>query len=182
MGTAQVNDVVRFLNDTGGGRVARIEGKMAYVIDGDGFERPVPLRECVAVGDGDYSGGAKRGLERKREADSAPRPRHEPKAKAGRDAPMECDLHISALVESSAGMDNSEMLGLQLAKFRQVMSQNLRHPGTRVVFIHGCGQGVLREAILAELRHKYPYCSVQDASYQRYGFGATLVTIHKKTR
>ena len=46
---AKVNDVVRFLNSTGGGRISRIEGNMAYVEDEDGFEQPVLLRECVVV-------------------------------------------------------------------------------------------------------------------------------------
>ncbi|MDD6778156.1 MAG: DUF2027 domain-containing protein, partial [Bacteroidales bacterium] len=46
---AKVNDIVRFLNATGGGRVSRIEGNVAYVEDADGFEQPVLLRECVVV-------------------------------------------------------------------------------------------------------------------------------------
>lgn len=46
----KVNDIVRFLNDVGGGRVSRIEGKTIYVEDQDGFERPVPERELVVVG------------------------------------------------------------------------------------------------------------------------------------
>ena len=46
----KVNDIVRFLNDVGGGRVTRIEGKTVYVEDEDGFERPVLERELVVVG------------------------------------------------------------------------------------------------------------------------------------
>ena len=46
---AKVNDIVRFLNATGGGRISRIEGNIAYVEDSDGFEQPVLLRECVVV-------------------------------------------------------------------------------------------------------------------------------------
>lgn len=42
-------DVVRFLNDVGGGTIARIEGKTAYVVDSDGFETPVLLTQCVVV-------------------------------------------------------------------------------------------------------------------------------------
>lgn len=50
MAQIKTGDTVRFLNDVGGGTVSRIEGNMAYVSDDDGFERPVPVRECVAVG------------------------------------------------------------------------------------------------------------------------------------
>ena len=43
----KVNDIVRFLNDVGGGRVTRIDGKTVYVEDEDGFERPAMERELV---------------------------------------------------------------------------------------------------------------------------------------
>lgn len=39
---------MRFLNSTGGGRITRIEGKIAYVEE-DGFETPVLLSELVVV-------------------------------------------------------------------------------------------------------------------------------------
>jgi hypothetical protein len=46
---AKVNDIVRFLNQMGGGRITKIVDNMAYVEDEDGFEQPVLLRECVVV-------------------------------------------------------------------------------------------------------------------------------------
>lgn len=45
---AKVGDTVRFLNTTGGGRITRIEGHIAYV-DDEGFETPVLLKEVVVV-------------------------------------------------------------------------------------------------------------------------------------
>lgn len=45
----KTGDTVRFLNSTGGGRVVRLEGQLAYVEDADGFEIPVLTRECVVV-------------------------------------------------------------------------------------------------------------------------------------
>ncbi|MDE6534396.1 MAG: DUF2027 domain-containing protein [Muribaculaceae bacterium] len=45
----KVGNVVRFLNDIGGGTISRIEGKTAYVVDSDGFETPVLLTQCVVV-------------------------------------------------------------------------------------------------------------------------------------
>ena len=47
----------------------------------------------------------------------------------------------------------------------------------REVFIHGKGEGVLRKALLDELKRKYPRCEAQDASFREYGFGALLVII-----
>ena len=49
----------------------------------------------------------------------------------------------------------------------------------KIVFIHGKGDGVLRKALLDELKRKYSTCRYQDASFQEYGFGATLVTIRQ---
>ena len=45
---AKIGDTVRFLNTTGGGKITKIEGKIAYV-DEDGFETPVLLNEVVVV-------------------------------------------------------------------------------------------------------------------------------------
>ena len=49
--------------------------------------------------------------------------------------------------------------------------------GQKIVFIHGKGDGVLRKAILQELKYKYKNYQSQDASFREYGFGATMVTI-----
>ena len=91
---------------------------------------------------------------------------------------IECDLHIGELVDTTAGMSNADMLNLQLDKFREVMNANIKRAGAKIVFIHGKGEGVLRKALLDELRRKYPRCESQDASFREYGFGATLVKIH----
>ena len=58
------------------------------------------------------------------------------------------------------------------------MSRHIKHKGDSIVFIHGKGEGVLRKAILDELKKKYKNCTAQDASFREYGFGATLVKIH----
>lgn len=44
----QPGDTVRYLNAVGGGKVVRVEGKIAYV-DDDGFETPVQVKELVVV-------------------------------------------------------------------------------------------------------------------------------------
>lgn len=90
---------------------------------------------------------------------------------------IEVDLHIGELLDDTRGMSNSEMLNYQLDKFREVMNQYRNKREQRIVFIHGKGDGVLRKAILDELKRKYPACRHQDASFQEYGFGATMVTI-----
>lgn len=90
---------------------------------------------------------------------------------------VEVDLHIDALLDDTSGMGNSDMLNYQLDKFRQVLEQYKGKREQRIVFIHGKGDGVLRKAILDELKRKYGNYRHQDASFQEYGFGATMVII-----
>ena len=90
---------------------------------------------------------------------------------------LEVDLHIDELVETTAGMNSFDMLNHQLDVVRRTIEENLKFKGKKIVFIHGKGEGVLRNAISQELRRKYPRCLSQDASFQKYGFGATMVII-----
>ena len=90
---------------------------------------------------------------------------------------IEVDLHIGELVDTTAGMSPADILNLQVDTFRRVMDENLRHKGQKIVFIHGKGEGVLRNALIKELNHRYKGHQVQDASFREYGFGATQVTI-----
>lgn len=87
------------------------------------------------------------------------------------------DLHIGELVDNIHGLSNADMLNLQVDEFTRVMDENLRNKGQKIVFIHGKGEGVLRNAIMKELNHRYKGHDVQDASFREYGFGATQVTI-----
>lgn len=115
-------------------------------------------------------------LMQKRSVD-APK-KHQPAAKqGGKNGIVEVDLHIGELLDDTRGMSNGEMLNYQLDKFREVMEQYKNKREQRIVFIHGKGDGVLRKAILDELKRKYSSCKAQDASFQEYGFGATMVTI-----
>jgi len=90
---------------------------------------------------------------------------------------IEIDLHINQLLDSTAGLNNTDMLNVQLDKFHQTMEEYKNKKGQKIVFIHGKGEGVLRNAVLAELKSKYKQCPVQDASFKEYGFGATMITI-----
>jgi len=90
---------------------------------------------------------------------------------------IEIDLHINELVDSIAGMSNGDMLQLQLDKFHAVLEENKNKKGQKIVFIHGKGEGVLRNEIEKLLKTQYKAYYFQDASFREYGFGATMVTI-----
>ena len=90
---------------------------------------------------------------------------------------IEIDLHINQLLDNLNGLSNADMLQYQLDKFNEIMKENEKKKGQKIVFIHGKGDGVLRNEILKQLKNKYPNDYSQDASFREYGFGATMVTI-----
>jgi DNA-nicking Smr family endonuclease len=106
-----------------------------------------------------------------------PRPAH--KKKKPEATVQEVDLHIHELLDNTTGMSAGDMLNYQLDVFRRSMNEHLSEAGHKIVFIHGKGDGILRSAIEKELRTKYKNCAYQDASFREYGFGATMVTIHR---
>ncbi len=87
------------------------------------------------------------------------------------------DLHAHELLETTQGMNNSDILNYQLDTFRRTLEENKGRKGQKIVFIHGKGEGVLRHALIHELNYKYKKYTYQDASFQEYGYGATQVTI-----
>jgi hypothetical protein len=90
---------------------------------------------------------------------------------------VEVDLHINCLLDSTAGLTNTDMLNVQLDTFRKTIEEYKNKKGQKIVFIHGKGEGVLKNALLSELKLKYKHFPVQDASFREYGFGATMITI-----
>ncbi|MBB4036297.1 hypothetical protein GGR21_002199 [Dysgonomonas hofstadii] len=105
------------------------------------------------------------------------RPRIQPIAKKDKKDILEIDLHIDELIDSTNGMSSGDMLEYQLNKFREVLEENKKNKGQKIVFIHGKGDGILKNEILKELKTKYKSYYYQDASFREYGYGATMVTI-----
>lgn len=101
----------------------------------------------------------------------------QPTHKQKTDNTIEVDLHINELLDNTNGMSNGDMLEYQLDVFRKTMNECRNKKNQRIIFIHGKGEGVLRNALLKELKSKYRSCTSQDASFREYGFGALLVII-----
>ena len=82
------------------------------------------------------------------------------------------DLHIER-IPGSDGIPEWAALEFQMNYFRQVLRQNLRHKGKRIVFIHGVGDGILAQAVRKELDEVFAL----SCSYTFGPMGATNVTI-----
>lgn len=93
---------------------------------------------------------------------------------------VEIDLHIHELVENTSGLSNKEILEVQMEKVEREMRSAIDARARRIVFIHGVGQGVLKQEIARMLKRKFPRYTFQDASFREYGYGATMVLLRRK--
>lgn len=87
---------------------------------------------------------------------------------------MEVDLHIEKLVSSRKGMSNADILNKQLDTANHKVNFAIKNRIPKIVFIHGVGEGVLKEELYRLFRRFS--LRFEDASYQKYGLGATEVS------
>ena len=93
---------------------------------------------------------------------------------------MEVDLHINQLIKSTKGMDNFDMLTLQLNTAKRKIEYAISKRISKIIFIHGVGEGVLKSE-LHYLFGRYPV-RFYDASYKKYGLGATEVYVYQNPK
>ncbi|WP_130736281.1 Smr/MutS family protein [Flavobacterium sp. J27] len=89
---------------------------------------------------------------------------------------LEVDLHIEKLVPSAKGMSNFDILNIQIDTAKGQLDFAIKNRMQKLVFIHGVGEGVLKSELEFLLR-RYEQITFQEASFQKYGFGATEVYI-----
>lgn len=89
----------------------------------------------------------------------------------------EIDLHIEELVDNFSGMSNAEIVQIQLRHFTQKLDEAIALHLKKLVVIHGIGTGRLKAEVYKALEH-YPKLKYHDASYAKYGFGATEILIY----
>lgn len=92
---------------------------------------------------------------------------------------VEVDLHINELVDNAQGLSNHEILEIQKEKVESEIKQAVQAGVKKIVFIHGVGQGVLKQEVTNLLKSKFRKYYFQDASFREYGYGATMVILRK---
>ncbi|MEA5256859.1 DUF2027 domain-containing protein [Arcicella aquatica] len=90
---------------------------------------------------------------------------------------LEVDLHIEKLSADAWAMSNREMLALQLATFDKQFEAAIANGMDEITFIHGVGNGVLRDAIHKKLSGHKNVKYFEDAQKEKFGYGATNVKI-----
>lgn len=82
------------------------------------------------------------------------------------------DLHIEA-IPSGHKVPKGAQLPFQLDYFRQILRANLKHRGMKISFVHGVGDGILKDAIRRELDEVFAL----KCTYLPGAAGVTVVTI-----
>ena len=87
----------------------------------------------------------------------------------------EIDLHIEKLRDDHQFLNTSEILDIQLTYFRKSLDAAIVHKLQSIIFIHGSGNGTLRNEI-CKLISKHPQVKTfMDAHKEKFGYGATEV-------
>ncbi|MGV3547156.1 MAG: Smr/MutS family protein [Pedobacter sp.] len=88
---------------------------------------------------------------------------------------QEVDLHIEKLRDDHHFLSQSEILDVQLNKFQEVLDAAIVHQMSSIVFIHGVGNGTLRNHIHKAISKHPQVRTFMDAKKEKFGYGATEV-------
>lgn len=175
-----VGDRVEVLDEVMHGKVVAVFNDEITIESEDGFMLKFMPNELVKISDASPITVSNFEVAQvKSEKEVAKKKRPSVQKPKERNAPtMEVDLHINQLVKSSKGMSHHEMLNLQMETAKRQLEFAIRKRIQKVVFIHGVGEGVLKEE-LNFLFGRYDNLKFYDADYQKYGLGATEVYIYQ---
>ncbi len=87
------------------------------------------------------------------------------------------DLHIEKLTKEVAILSSSQILQLQLQTFETALDLAIASGMEEITFIHGVGNGILRDAIHKRLSKESNIQYFKDALRDKFGYGATYVRI-----
>lgn len=188
MATAKPGDLVRFIDEVGEGRVIRIiSSELAEVETSDGWVLPAYLRKLVVIPEKLLPSGIPVSPKKPevivpkkvdKELVNSSLNRHSISKSSNNKIPTrEIDLHINKLIDSVVGLTNTEILTLQLDKFRKELNQSIKSNEREIIFIHGIGNGTLKSELRRVADQEFKWCSQEDASFKEYGFGATRIRI-----
>ena len=147
MGKFSIGDRAEVLDEAISGVIQKVDGDRGTLITEDGFPMHFTENDLVKI-EGDISVTNYEVAQVKKEK-AASKKRKAPTIKPKeRSAPkMEVDLHIHQLVKSSKCMSNYDMLNIQLDTAKRQLDFAISKRIQKVVFIHGVGEGVLKEEV-----------------------------------
>ena len=188
----KVGDKIRFIDQVGAGTVSEIlPNHQVIILDEDGFDYKVHETEIMLVSNSAVeSSSYEKSMpsdaeifqknidpEKLKSAEDRFSNLYKEKTTTKKVDFMEVDLHIHELLDNTHGMQNGDMLQHQIRHFERMMKTAERKKISKVVFIHGVGEGVLKREIHNLIELYYPNCSTQPADHREYGYGATEVRL-----
>ncbi len=175
-----IGDKVETIDDTIKGIVIRVSSTGITIESLDGFQMNFAPDELIKIDCSETIRVTNHEVAQIKSEKEIPKKKINitPKAKERNAPKMEVDLHINQLVKSAKGMTNHDMLNLQLATAKRQLQFAISKRIQKVVFIHGVGEGVLKEE-LYYLFKRYDNITFYDADYQKYGLGATEIYIYQ---
>ena len=193
----KLGDKVKFLNEKGEGIIAKIlSTKIVSVSIEEGFDIPFPVNQLVLVSGGNLTETQKpegsfdnfrqsisdhKNSYPEKKRTSSQKHLSQSHTKNSGVLEMEVDLHIEELVENWKNRGNAEIVQIQLNHFQKSLDKAIYSNMTKIIFIHGVGTGKLKNEI-HQLLKTYKGIRFYDASYQRYGYGATEVVISNSAK
>lgn len=183
----KIGDKVAVLDDVIKGKVIEVHSNKIVIEGEDGFLFEFLPKELVKISENQaelakYSDIVNEDLLEK----LADKPRKKKQSlfksdvKPDKLPPMEVDLHINHLVPSTSGMDNFDILTIQLNTAKHKIEFAIKNRIPKIVFIHGVGEGVLKSEL--EFLLKNYHVDFYPASFQKYGLGATEVYIFQNPK
>lgn len=181
----KVGEKIGFLFEKGGGTILKISSdNKITVLDDSGFDRIMEISEIVKIHSSDYqlesftnninddeSLSTANYFVSKEKLDGS---------KRSSDV-WEIDLHIEELLDSHIGLSNTEILIKQMTEFRSFVKKAQERMISKLIIIHGVGEGVLKNEIRTFLSKK-DNIEYFDASYLEYGKGATEVRLYNSIK
>ncbi|OYU79994.1 MAG: DNA mismatch repair protein MutS [Flavobacterium sp. BFFFF1] len=178
--TLNKGDKVMVLDDALEGLVVAVNGDNITIETTEGFELTYTAKELIKSAAVEINYNAGQNIKQVLKEKEIPKPRSFVKEKKAKEMPVpEFDLHIEKLVKNFRGMNNFDILNLQVETARRHVEFAIQNRIPKIVFIHGVGEGVLK-AELDFLLGRYDNIDFQDANYQKYGLGATEIYIRQK--
>tara|TARA_R110001632_G_scaffold165183_1_gene283680 strand:- start:1399 stop:1947 length:549 start_codon:yes stop_codon:yes gene_type:complete len=178
----EIGKQVAVLDDTLKGVIVNIENQIIDIQDSDGMIYKYNQNELVIIDEDQYQlskySDINNSLLNDKIQDQIKKPSSFKKDK--NEVILEVDLHINQLIKSTKGMDNFDMLSLQLDTAKRKIEYAISKRISKIVFIHGVGEGVLKSE-LHYLFGRYPV-RFYDASYKKYGLGATEVYVFQNPK
>lgn len=174
----EIGNKVAVLDDVIEGIVTKIIKNEILIKTNDGLELWFDRSELVKIGVSQKELSKKVSVDRsmlRQKVKGSEKKKNSSFKKTKNEVLMEVDLHIEKLVKSKRGMDNYDILSIQMDTAKRKVEYCIQKRISKIIFIHGVGEGVLKSELHYLLnRYNVKY---YDASYKEYGFGATEVYV-----